>query len=82
MLLGIAAAVHVEHDAAGAISHAPVVGEGEAEVRLADAGGAVDDGERAGQQAAAEHLVELGDAGRDPCRHEARFYPARPLVAN
>jgi hypothetical protein len=64
-------------------SHArAVIGEREAEVRLADAGSPVDDGERAGEEASPQHLVELGHAGRDPCGHEARFYPARPLVAN
>ena len=36
--------------------------------RLADAGIAADQGRRAGDQAAAERAVELGDAGRDPRR--------------
>ena len=38
------------------------------ERRLADAGLAADEDERRGHEAAAEHAVELGDAGRDPRR--------------
>ncbi len=36
--------------------------------RLADAGLAADEHERRGHEPAAEHAVELGDAGRDPVR--------------
>ena len=39
------------------------MGELHAELRLADARGAQDDGQRAGNQPAAEQVVETGDAG-------------------
>jgi hypothetical protein len=85
VLLRIAPPVHVENDAARAVGRTPVVGEGEPEMRLADAGGAIDDGQRAGQQTTAEHLVELWNAGGGARGHGAGFYttPAeRPFVRN
>ena len=78
VLLGVAATVHVQHDATRAVGDTPVRGEGEAEVGLADAGGAVDARERARQQAAAEHRVELREAGRDAVDHEGGFYTRAP----
>ncbi len=42
-----------------------VIGKGESEVCLADSGGAIDDGERARQKAAAQHRIQLGEAGRN-----------------
>ncbi|MEK7387756.1 MAG: hypothetical protein AABZ83_15050 [candidate division NC10 bacterium] len=82
VLLRVAAAVHVEDDAARAVGAPAVVGEREAEVGLADPRGAVGDDERARQQPAAEHRVELREAGRNAIGHEQKFYTARPLVAN
>jgi hypothetical protein len=82
VLLRVAAPVHVEHDAARAVGDAAVVGEGEAQVGLADAGRTVYDGERAGQEAPAQHRVELRESGRDALGHAPRFYTARPFVAN
>jgi hypothetical protein len=63
VLLRVAAPVQVQHDAARAVGDPSVIGEREPEVRLADSSGAVHDGERAGQQAAVEHRIELGNAG-------------------
>ena len=74
VLLRIAPAVEVEDDAARAVGGQAVVGEGEAEVGLADAGGAVDHGQRPREQAAAEHGVELGDSGRSSPSHERPSY--------
>jgi hypothetical protein len=85
VLLAVAATVHVEDHAARAVGDPSVVGEGQPEVRLADPRGAVDDGERARQQASAEHRVEPGDAGRDACGHSMDSTPGsptRPFVWN
>jgi hypothetical protein len=82
VLLRIAAAVHVEHDPPRAVHRAAGLGEGESEVGLADAGGAVHHGQGAGQETAAEHVVESCEAGRNACVHERRFYTARPLTLN
>jgi hypothetical protein len=82
VLLRVAAPVQVQDDAARAVGDPPVIGEREPEVRLSDSGGAVHDGERAGPQAAVEHRIELGNAGRDARGHGRRFYTERPLVAN
>jgi hypothetical protein len=69
MLLRVAADVHVEEDAGAAVGGAPVCGIGEAEVRLADAGGPVDHGERAGEKAASQHGVEPRKSRRDARCH-------------
>jgi hypothetical protein len=82
VLLRVAASVQVEDHAPRAVGGFAVIGEREPEVRLADAGGAVDHGERAGQQAAAQHRVEPGEAGRYARSHERRVYTERPLVRN
>src|SRR5262245_11268791 len=74
MLLRVAAAVHVEHDTPGAVGREPLAGEGQPEVSLADPGGAVDAGQRAGQEAAAQHRIELRESGGDALGHGRRFY--------
>src|SRR5947207_10695157 len=53
-------------------------GERQPEVRLADTGGAIDDGERARQQAPTEHRVEPGNAGRDACAQSLHSTPGSP----
>ena len=70
MTLGIAAGGHVENDSGMAFLSESGMGELDAELRFADAGGADDDGEPAGQESAAEEFVEAGDAGGE-AGHEA-----------
>ena len=62
VLLGVAADVHVEDDAAGPVGPGAVVAEPQAQVGLADAGGPVHDRQGARQQPAAQHLVQPGTA--------------------
>jgi len=81
MPLGVAAPVHVEDEPAGPLGDAAAVGEGEAEVRLADPGRPVDDGERAREQAAAEHRVELRDSCQDAVFDHGRIVSRRFRVA-
>ena len=62
--LRIAAAAAIEDDAAVAFLLLAGMGKLQTELRLADARRADDDRERAGNQPAAEQLIEAGNAGR------------------
>ena len=66
--LGVAPGAHVEEDAAASFLLPSGMGELQAELRLADPGGADHDGERPRQQPAAEGPVEF-----DNSRGKARF---------
>ena len=58
--------------AAAAFLRLAGMGELQTELRLADARRADDDGQRAGNQPAAEQIVEAGNAGRLPSRRSRR----------
>src|ERR1700730_320966 len=68
MILGVAARREIEQDAALALLKFSLSGKLKAELRLANAGGAENHGERAGNQASSQQLVEPVDAGSQPLR--------------
>ena len=66
--LRVAAAAAVEENAAAGRPAQAGVSELQPELRLADAGCADNHGQRAGNQSAAEQLIQSGHARRLPCR--------------
>ena len=65
VVLRVAAAGHVEQDPALTFLGKTRVGEREAQLGLADAGGSGDDGQRSGQQSASQQVIKGGEACRE-----------------